>query len=830
MCFRVTQETLEALEWPQVVALLREQCRTPWNREQLDLEASAEAQLDSARTASDTQQAETPRSLFERSPAAVRARLAETGEARRLLDAEQLLPLGTTAQLRPILRRAEKGGVLDIAQLIDVGGTLQTLHATAGFLRAQRQDAPRLAAMADDIEEQSPLERGIGNCFDPSGELKDTASSALAEARRDVSRLSSELQERFARYLRNPDITAHLSDNYCTIRSDRYVLPVRAEAKGRIRGIVHDASRSGTTLFIEPEGVVELNNRLKQSELAVVREIERVLKRLSQRVAEVAPSLRASLVSLEAIDLAFARGRLAQQMDAVEPDVGDEGVLELPLLRHPLIKANGCVANDLRLGRDFSVLVLSGPNAGGKTVALKAVGLATLFVRAGLHVPCAPGARVDLMDQVVADIGDGQNIGENLSTFSAHMANLADIVKSAGPHCLVVLDEVGVGTDPGEGAALAQSILERLAERGARVVTTTHYNLLKEMADVDPRCENASVEFDAETLAPTYRLRLGTPGTSSASVVAARMGMPSSVLERADTLLQREDRQLDRMLSELAASRATLESEQQQVARLRAESEGVRDEYRGKLERLQQRRDKLFRAMRGDLDRAFKQAHGEIAQVIRDLQRGKTAQSAASARAKLEALETGAREAEEEAGLRPDDGQAPGLEPVDWRRIEPGDPVCLQGGRRGVLISLPDRKGRVGVRVRSARLVLPAEQVGQIGEHDAHETVRVDGQQSASRTRIERADSSPSAEDLGGGTVRCDLRGQRVAEALDHLSEVLDRAVAERRDGLLVIHGFGTGALRRAVREQLDASPFVSSTRPGSNEEGGDGVTLAELR
>ena len=689
-----------------------------------------------------------------------------------------------------------------------------------------------MADLAETIEEQPDLEREIEFCIDAAGEIKDAASAALAEARRDTGRMAGELQSRLERYLRNPDITAHLSDSYYTVRNDRYVLPVRAEAKGRVRGIVHDASRSGATLFIEPEGVVELNNRHKQAELAVIRETLRVLRHLTSKVGEAADGIRAGLAALSRIDLAFARGRLSQAMDGVEPEVGQEGVFELPQLRHPLLPALDCVANDVRLGRDFEVLIISGPNAGGKTVTMKSVALAALLVRAGLHVPCAPGARVDLTEQIIAEIGDGQDIGESLSTFSAHMASLARIVQTAERHSLVVLDEIGVGTDPGEGAALAQSILEDLANADARVIVTTHYNLLKEMAEVDVRFANASVEFDPDTLAPTHRMSIGTPGVSSATALAARMGMPTTVLERAEALLRREDRQLDRMLSELAASRAMLESEREHVAALKAESEATRQEYRAKLERLQERRDQLFRSMREDLDSAFKSAHTQVAGVIRELQRGGSAQQAARARADLQALEAQADAAATAVGAVPAKVRSGGLDPVDWRRIQPGDPVELQGGRRGTLVAGPDRKGKVSVQVGSAKLVLPSEQVGSAPGADARES-RTQPAQSRSARRVSFQRSGAASDGLhdgiGGGTLHCDLRGQRVDEALDRLAEVLDRAAAEGRDGVEVIHGHGTGALRKAVREHLRASPFVTRVRKGGDEEGGEGITRAEL-
>jgi DNA mismatch repair protein MutS2 len=480
------------------------------------------------------------------------------------------------------------------------------------------------------------------------------------------------------------------------------------------------------------------------------------------------------------------------------------------------------VANDLRLGDPFSVLVLSGPNAGGKTVAMKAVGLAALFVRAGLHVPCEAGARVDAIEYLLADIGDHQDIGESLSTFSAHMANLADIVGHAGPHALIVLDEIGVGTDPGEGAALAQSILESLADRGARVITTTHYNLLKEMADVDSRFQNACVEFDPKSLAPTYRIQLGVPGVSSASAVAARMGMPSDVLARADALLDRDDRKLERMLSELATSRATLASETEQASRIRAEGESVRNDYRAKLERLQERRDDLFHKMQKDLDASFKEAHAEIAGVIRDLQRGPTSQKAAQARDQLQDLKTRSEEHQAETAPTPK-SPASHLEPVDWRRARPGDALRVLSGSHGILESLPDRKGRVGVRVGGKKLVLAAEQVGRPTPDGAPTRTR------EQRVQVERAEPQEDGVILGGGIQSCDLRGERVQAALSRLSESLDRAAADGCDGLRIIHGIGTGALREAVREFLAECVSVKEFKTAPQDEGGEGVTFAEL-
>ena len=810
MGFRVAPKTLERLEWAQIVARLAARTRTPRARARLDPAAGDAV------------------SLFESDAEGVRARLAETGEARALLAAGIGLPAGDLPDPAEALGRARRGGALDPRALLDLRGVLLAVEETRRVLPARKDAAPRLADLAECLGEHGALAHAIGRSLDPSGEVRDEASPRLAEARREARRLAGAIETRLAQLVRDPELRRHLSDTYSTVRNDRYVLPVRSDAVGSVPGIVHDASRSGMTLFIEPEALVLLNNRHKQVALEVIQETQRVLRELSERAAASASAIDADLETLAHLDLAFARAALAEEMQAVVPEVGEAGVLRLPGLRHPLIPPGEVVANDLSLGEGWQILVLSGPNAGGKTVAMKAVALAALLVRAGLFVPAAPGARIDLFDEVLAQIGDEQDIREHLSTFSAQMANLARIVREASERSLVALDEVGVGTDPGEGAALAQAVLEALATAGARVVATTHYGLLKEMAEVDPRFANASVELDPETLAPTYRLRMGLPGVSSATSVAARMGMPGAVLARANQILDREDRQLDRMLAELSASRATLESEQREATRLRTESEAVRAEYRERVERLRTRRDELYHAMRRELDHAFRAAHEEVASVIRELQRGGTARDAARARDRLLALgevppappASAAVEAEAEAApLAPEPvAAAPG--PVDWHLAAAGDAVLLRDGGTALLLALPDRRGRVTIRVGSARVLVPAERVAAL---------RRAAPAAAPRVTFEVAAGRGAHDLVAGDSGRCDLRGLRVDEARDRLAADLDRALSAGRARLEIVHGIGTGALRRAVREELAAAPFVTRVLDAPPEQGGDGVTIAEL-
>ncbi|MBW2242630.1 MAG: endonuclease MutS2 [Deltaproteobacteria bacterium] len=790
MSFRVAAKTLERLEWAELLVQLARHLRTPQSRRQLE---------------------ETPESLFEATAAGAEARLRETGQALAILQEDDLPPLTGVGELEPLLQRLTRGGVLQGEELVALGATLDATHQTARFLQQRAESAPALAEIGELLVGWESLAREIDRALESDGQVRDSASSELANSRREVRSISGKAQEKIESMLRRPELRAELQDNYFTVRSERFVLPVKAEARSRVPGIVHDASATGTTVFIEPQALVDLNNRLKQAELTVIRETHRVLQQLSSAAAAACDDVASNLQLLAQIDLAFARACLAREQEAVEPILDENGDFDLPLLRHPLLPADEAIPNDVRLGGAQHVLVISGANAGGKTVTMKAIALAALLARAGLFVPAGAGARIGAVDEVLADIGDEQDIRQSLSTFSAHMANLSRIVEQAGPRSLVVLDEIGVGTDPGEGAALAQAVLERLADAGARVVTTTHYNLLKEMANVDDRFENACVEFDEETLAPTYRLKLGTPGSSSATAVASRMGMPNEVLERANHLLDREDRRLDKMLAELSNHRAALERERAEASRLRAESESERARYQEKLERLQERRDQLFDSMRSELDEAFQQAHGEVAGVIRDLQRGGSAQEAARARKRLLELEKKARAKED--GQRERAPEAPRRH-VDWNRARPGDPVRMPGGRAGTLQTLPDRRGRVTVQAGSARLTLRADQV---------EPATADALPKKQAPRI-RADP-PAA----GGEARIDVRGLRVDEALSRVEEGLDQAARRGAPQLDILHGIGSGALRGAIREHLARLGHVARFHAADPAEGGEGVTRAHL-
>ena len=757
--------------------------------------------------------------LFAETRASVRDRMAETDEARALLDAGDALPFGGIVDLRRLMERVRRGETPGASEFAAIGATLDAAQRLGAFLRERAERARRLAALADTLPRLGPLADAIATVVTAEGEVRDDASSELKRLRRRLRELQSEIDRRMAGFLRDPSLQPHLQDSYVTTREGRPVLPVRAEARARVRGIVHDVSSSGTTVFIEPEGVVEQGNRLRVAQTELEREVARLLSELAGRVAADSSAIRATGATLEALDVASARGRLSQKLAGCAPELDDDGRFELVQLRHPLLLLEAglapeqVIANDVGFPAPALGLVISGPNAGGKSVAAKALGLAALAVRAGLHVPCAAQSRMPIADAVYADIGDEQDLRSGLSTFSARMANLAQIVAAADENTLVIVDEVGEGTEPGEGAAIAQAVLEAIVERGARVVATTHFNRLKELAGSDERFCNASAEFDPETLRPTYRIHLGAPGSSGAAWVAERMGLERSVIARAHQLLDREDRKLEALTRSLSELRQELEAERSGAIEMRAKSEATRAAYEARLEQLRSAREQALAAMKTDLEDAFKSARHELASVMRAVQRGGPSSGRAASRAyvELEAIEQRADRAES-AHTPP----AP-RSPIDWASVEPGARLELEGIREeAVLLEPPDRRNRVVVRVGGARTELPAERVRRVLAARTPE-------RGPQRVEVERA---PAPEEL---TPECDLRGLRVDEALDraeaHLQRVLGRGVRRIR----FIHGHGTGALRSAVRSWLRDLPDVASFAPGADHEGGNGVTIAEL-
>jgi DNA mismatch repair protein MutS2 len=796
MGFRCDRATLERLEWPRLADRLA---------------GLAATERGAAACRGD---------LFAPTRASIADRLAETTEARGLLDAGEEIPFGGVHDLRELVRGLGLGGPVAPGEALRVFTTIQAAKRIRSFLAEREARVPDLASLGATLPDLKPLDREIEQRISPEGELRNDASPALARAHRRVREHRSAIERRMNAALRDPAIAPYLQDGYATFRENRPVLPVRADARGQVRGLVHDVSSSGTTLFIEPESVVEPGNQLRMAENERDREAERILRALADRIRAESIALESTGETLEALDVIHAKARLSLRVDATRPEVGAGASLRLLQLRHPLLLLEGAlppdsvVPNDVALPSEARGLLISGPNAGGKTVVAKAVGLAALAVRAGLHVACAPGSSLPVFEAVSADIGDEQDLRSGLSTFSARMSNLADIVASADADTLVVLDELGDGTEPGEGAALAQSVLETLVDRGALVIATTHFNRLKELAGQDPRFVNASAEFDRETLLPSYRIQLGVPGSSGATWVAERMGLATPVVERARELLDREDRKLEALTRSLSELRQELEAERTLAARAREESEGKRAELETRLETLRGAREQALAAMKGELEVAYRSAREEIASVVRDLQRGggSAGRTANRAQQRLRRVQEATREVERAQPV-------PRPAPFDWDRVEVGARLHVRGfSGEATLLAPPDAHGRVELRLGGVRLSIERDRVSGLAA-----PVQKPPETPRRNVDVSRA---PDSERPGS---ECDLRGLRVDEALDRADAHLHHLLGTGETHVTFIHGHGTGALRNAIREWLRHLPEVAELRPGAPEQGGNGVTVATL-
>ncbi|MBW3613090.1 MAG: endonuclease MutS2 [Chloroflexi bacterium] len=747
----------------------------------------------------------------------------QTDEAARLLAEQAQASIGAARDIRAGIRRASRGGRLTSEELLDIGETLRATDGFAGRLKTWR--GPHLGGVRDVLDPAPELAARLARSLDDAGQLVDTASTELAAMRKRLRTAQERVRERLNAMLRSSDLAGVIGEPIVTVRAGRYVIPVRAEAKGRLKGIVHDQSASGATVYVEPLTVVELNNTWTEATLAAAREEERILDELSREVEARADSLLGSLDALARADLWIARARLGEAMDAVRPAVAEDAA-ELLSARHPLL-GEGAVPIDLRLGQRFGyrALIVTGPNTGGKTVSLKTLGLLSLMHQAGLRVPAADGARLPVFDRVMADIGDEQSIAQSLSTFSSHLRNVVRFVAAAGPGTLVLLDEVGAGTDPAEGSALAMAIVTRLLEDGAMVAATTHYAELKTFATEHPLVSNAAVEFDVRTLRPTYRLVIGLPGKSQAFAIAERLGLPGPILDDARGRISAEHASMEETLTAIARA------EEAQVAALaaaredRAAAADERERAHSGTQRARREAAEVLNDARRAADALVARAEREVAELRKELTRQRNLSSGRrpapraaeafdelarrAARARSEATDTGSVGPEP---TTPEDAASAGPQPREglWARSR-------TLGSTGRIVEVSGRTGRVTLETEGARLVVPGDDVEVVPEPVSGPTPR-DLEADELRRRAAARVSPVLA-----------LRGERVEAALEQLGNYLDEALLAGLDSVTIVHGSGTGALRRAVREALAEHPRVRAVRGGRREEGGEGATVAEL-
>ncbi|HHV62040.1 MAG TPA: endonuclease MutS2 [Firmicutes bacterium] len=767
-----------------------------------------------------------------------RALQAETTEAKGILRLHPGVPLGGVRDVREAVRRAQVGSTLEPAGLLDIANTLAAARKLRKFLLELREDFKLIAELASGLKPPRDLEDAILECIDENGELYDSASPRLKHIRGEIRSLNGRIRDKLESLIRSADTQRYLQDAIITIRNDRFVVPVKQEFRSYVPGIVHDQSASGQTLFIEPMPVVDMNNRLRELCAEEREEVARILRTLSAKVAGAAGEIYETLTNLGRIDFAFAKARMSQELDAVEPELNDDGYINIRKGRHPLLKGD-VVPIDPSLGREFRTMVITGPNTGGKTVTLKTIGLLTLMAQAGLHVPAEHGTILAVFDQVFADIGDEQSIEQSLSTFSSHMTHIVRILREAGSNSLVLLDELGAGTDPQEGAALAMAILEYLHERNARTVATTHYSELKTFAYRREGVRNASVEFDDVTLRPTYRLLIGLPGRSNAFAIASRLGLPGEVIERARAMMAPEATRVEDMIADIAENMRSSELERRNAEALRARAEQFKREHEEEARRIREKRAEILEKAREEARQVLRKARLQAEEAIRaarELER--KASVAGTARAELEDSIRSIREGLERAGqeLLHDDGPSPdGLDgggqhgadrsegmgdaglPLSPEDARPGVMVFVPRlKQRGCIVAGPGGKGEVQVQIGAIKIMLPLGDLLKVDDAGrGHVSGSVVGQ-------ISREKAREIAPEL-------DLRGLRVEDALEKVDKYLDDAILAGLPRARIIHGKGTGALRQAVREYLRNHSGVAGFRFGEAGEGGDGVTVVSL-
>jgi len=750
-----------------------------------------------------------------------------TAEARRLREMQPRSGLGGVYDVRQLANKANLGGILDPSELLEAAGTLAAGRALKeAVLRLGGPPAdklPLLAEIAGRITELAEVAGEIYRCITPRAEVADNASPALALIRRDLRTVHDRLYAKLQEMLSSSETRGAIQEPIITLRDGRYVIPIKVEARSQVQGIVHDVSASGATVFVEPLATVELGNTWRETQAEEQREVERVLKRLSALIGRAAYAIGVNIESLAEIDLAFAKAAFAGELGATELPYDGESqpwlvrapeVLHVVNARHPLLPVDA-VPITLSVGGTYSVLLITGPNTGGKTVALKTVGLLSAMAQSGLPVPADAGSRLPVFASVHADIGDEQSIEQSLSTFSSHMTNIIGILASAGPNSLVLLDELGAGTDPDEGSALARAIIERLLETGCLTVATTHHGELKVFAHTTTGVMNASVEFDLETLAPTYRISIGLPGSSNALAIAERLGLPRDVVEVARGSIDPERAHAESLLAEIQRERAAAEDARRAELLARKEAEEIRLRLEEKLDALEEEREQILANARAEAEEELSRVRQLLAHAGRRIERQKP-EAAAEKVAAAEAVAETLKPPPPSPGRR----RRKGGDLILPEEIQPGDIVWVRGlGRFGEALSSPDDKGEVEIRLGSLHSTVPLKKVEKVQRLPKH----------ATKAHAPVATGGSVTPPPPSVSMELEVRGRLVDEVLPDLDKYLDDAFRAGLPWVRIVHGKGTGALARAVRHMLSSHPLVKDYAVAPREEGGEGVTIAHL-
>jgi DNA mismatch repair protein MutS2 len=736
----------------------------------------------------------------------------ETDEAAKVLRIKGNVPLGGIHDIRPHTKRAQIGGMLSPMELMQVASTVHASRQMKRFIEDLQEvtEVPILLSYADGIIVLANLEESIRNAIDEGGEVLDGASDALRSLRQQIRTRESRVREKLESMIRSSNAAKMLSDAIITIRNDRFVIPVKQEYRSHYGGIIHDQSSSGQTLFIEPQSVVQLNNELQTIRVKEQQEIERILAELSALTAEFHDELLAIVAIMGELDFMFAKARYGSRIKGSKPIVNNEGRINLVKARHPLIPIDDVVANSIAIGKDYTTIVITGPNTGGKTVTLKTVGLCTLMAQAGLQIPALDGSEVAVFESVYADIGDEQSIEQSLSTFSSHMVNIVEILNKVDYNSLVLFDELGAGTDPQEGAALAISILDEVYKCGARVIATTHYPELKAYGYNREGVINASVEFDVETLSPTYKLLIGVPGRSNAFEISKRLGLKESVINTARSFISADSNEVENMIASLETSRREAERDRDEAHQLMKDAEALHKDMQKQMASYYERKDELAEKAKVKAATIVEKAKEEAEEIIRELRKLRLEKGAEIKEHELIEAKRRLGEAAPELNTVKKGVKAKSAK----HEFQSGDEVkVLTFDQRGHLVERVSNKEWV-VQIGILKMKVKESDMEYINSPKPVETKPI---------------ATVKGKDFHVG-LELDLRGERYEDALMRVEKYIDDALLAGYPRVNIIHGKGTGALRQGVQEYLKNHRSVKKIRFGDAGEGGTGVTVVEFK
>lgn len=751
----------------------------------------------------------------------IKEELRSTTEAVDLIVRKGPLPTGGLYDIREALLLAKKGGSLTIRQLLEVQNVLGISSEVVAFMHDDAlPELKYIGEMVDLIVEFTALEKEISRCILTEDEMADNASPKLKDIRRSIHQQNQAIKNKLSRIITSSSNKTYLQDAIVTMRDGRYVIPVKQEYRSFFPGMVHDQSKGGATLFIEPQGVVDLNNKLRELEVEEQLEIARILAELSSRVAEHYREIRSNLELLTKLDFIMAKGKLSCKMHASEPKIDTDGELRLISARHPLIEYKKAVPVDIRIGGDYRTLIITGPNTGGKTVSLKTAGLLVMMAQSGLHIPASHASTLPIFGEVFADIGDEQSIEQSLSTFSSHMKNIVSIIDKVSYDSLVLVDELGAGTDPTEGAALAIAILERFYDSGALTMATTHYNELKKYALATSGVENAAMEFDVETLTPTYRLLIGVPGKSNAFEISKKLGLSESVIERASEHIKHGDMEFENVIS-------SIEDDKRKAAADRLDAESMRAEIEEKLKKLEEK-EKAISEKRADIiaeaKREARELLRETKSAVKDVQKDlrKLQKSGAHTNLNTGALEKSRRKINEAEDLVSEKVvKQVNSEPVSADTLKIGDRVkLLTIGQNGTILSLPDEKGNLMINIGALKVKARLQDLMLINEGKDRKPQAKSSSKYGSLLRSKSSSVSASIN----------VMGKNLEDALADVEKYLDDVYMAGLDMVSIIHGRGGGILKDGIRQMLKRKKYVDSYGAASYNDGGEGVTIVRMK